>query len=114
MKNVKKYFAVIVIGFVIAVSIAVGTVFLVSNFNFKVTSEAGKEFDVNTVWKKDFKAFCTVAGDINTNEVGTYGCLVKVWGLIPMNVTVEVVDTTAPIVTMQALTINFGEECTPE
>ena len=114
MKNVKKYFTVIVVGFVIAMSIAVGTVFLVSNFNFNVTSEAGKEFDVNTVWKKDFKAPCTVAGDINTNEVGTYGCLVKVWGLIPMNVTVEVVDTTAPIVIMQAITVNFGEECTPE
>ena len=113
-ENIKKYYIGAGIGVVMAIFIAGASLFLVDNFNFKLTLEAGNRFDVNTVWKKDFKAFCTVAGNINTEEVGTYKCLVKIWGVIPMNVTVDVVDTTAPAVTMQEVAINYGAECKPE
>lgn len=113
-ENVKKYYAIGGGALAALVLIIAVSVFLISNFNFHVATEAGKKFDVNSVWKKDFKAYSTVAGTINTNEVGTYKCLVKIWGLIPMNVTVDVVDTTTPVVTLQELSINYGAECKPE
>ena len=113
-ENIKKYYAIGGAAVVVIAVIIAASIFLVSNFNFHVTSEAGKEFDVNTVWKKEFKAYSTVAGTINTDEVGTYKCLVKIWGLIPMNVTVDVVDTTQPKLFVQGLSVNYGEECEPE
>ena len=113
-ENIKKYYMIGGGSFVVVVCILAFVIFLVSNFNFHVTSEAGKSFDVNKVWKKNFRANCTVAGTINTDEVGQYGCLVKVWGLIPMNVTVEVKDTLAPEVTLQEVALSYGEECIPE
>lgn len=113
-ENLKKYYTISGIGVAVAILVTAISLFLIGNFNFHVTSEAGKRFDVYSVWKKDFKAFCTVAGNIDTEEVGTYKCLVKIWGLIPMNVTVDVVDTTAPVVTLQEVAINYGAECKPE
>ena len=112
-EKAKKFYALSALGVSVAVLIVTVMIFLAGNFNFNVTSEAGKPFDVNTVWKKNFKAYCTVAGNINTEEVGTYKCLVKIWGLIPMNVTVDVVDTTAPVVSTQEVSINYGAECNP-
>lgn len=111
---VKKYCKIGGLSLAILVLVTMATMFLLANFNFHVTSEVGKQFDVNSVWKKDFKAFSTVAGDIDTETVGTYKCLVKIWGLIPMNVTVDVVDTTAPTVELKELSVNYGEECGPE
>ena len=113
-ENRKNYLVPSVIGIVIAVLITAASLFLVGNFNFNLTTEAGKAFDVNSVWKKDFKAPCTVAGTIDTDTVGTYTCLVKIWGIIPMNVTVDVVDATAPVVMLQGIAVNYGEECEPE
>lgn len=113
-ENIKKYYTIGGVSLGVSILIIAISVFLISNFNFHVITEAGKDFDVNTVWKKDFKAYSTVAGHINTDEVGTYKCLVKIWGLIPMNVTVDVVDTTEPVVTLQELSINYGAECKPE
>lgn len=113
-ENLKKYYAIGGVSLVLSVCIIVFSVFLISNFNFHVTSEAGKIFDVNKVWKNDFRPECTVAGIIDTNEVGQYGCLVKVWGLIPMNVKVDVKDTLAPEVTLQDVAVNYGGECKPE
>lgn len=110
----KKFYMTFGIGGAITIIIAAFAIFLVSNFNFHVTSELGQTFDVYSVWKKDFKAPCTVAGTINTEEVGNYRCLVKVWGLIPMNVTVDVVDTTAPEVVLQASSVSYGKVCKPE
>lgn len=112
--TLKKFYIVAGAGAVAVIIIVALSLFLIGNFNFHVTSEAGKRFDVYSVWKDDFKASCTVAGDINTEEVGTYKCLVKIWGLIPMNVTVDVVDTTAPGVTLQEVSLNYGETCKPE
>ncbi|MBQ3558200.1 MAG: transglutaminase domain-containing protein [Agathobacter sp.] len=113
-ENRKKYYTIGGVALVIIAFIAAASIFLVSNFNFQVTTEAGTPFDVNAVWKKEFKAHSTVAGYINTDEVGTYKCLVKIWGLIPMNVTVEVVDTTEPKLTLQEFSINYGVECKAE
>ena len=110
----KKYCTIGGILLAISAVIIAASAFLISNFNFHLTTEAGNIFDVNKVWKKDFKAFCTVAGDIDTETVGNYKCLVKVWGLIPMNVTVDVVDTTAPVLALQEFAANYGGECKPE
>lgn len=113
-EGLKKYYTIAGISVAVSIFVTAVTIFLVGNFNFHVTSEAGHRFDVYSVWKKDFKAPCTVAGNINTEEVGTYKCLVKIWGLIPMNVTVDVVDTTAPVVTLQEVSVNYGAQCSPE
>lgn len=113
-ENKKKYGIIVAVILGVAALVIGASVFLISNFNFHITSEAGKPFDVNAVWKKEFKAYSTVAGNINTEEVGTYTCLIKIWGLIPMNVTVDVVDTTQPDLILQEVTVNYGEACTPE
>jgi len=113
-KNVKKCWITAGVTLAVLLLITIFAVVLITNFKFRVTAEAGEAFDTDIVWKGNLKMPATVAGEVNTDEIGTYKCLIKVLGFIPMNVTIDVSDSSAPMLITKDVSVNYGEACKPE
>lgn len=93
--------------------IAIPVVFFAASFNSHVTVEAGTKFQTASLWKTGIKPTVIVEDNVNTETLGTQEYVAKVFG-IPVKITVEVCDTTAPKASVKNIVINYGESCKPE
>ncbi len=87
---------------------------LVNNFNNYVVVEAGSTFQIQDLWDIEFIPAASMEKSVATDVVGKKEYTVYILDFIPVKVTVEVQDTTAPKVKTKDVSIPYGQSCRPE
>lgn len=85
-----------------------------ANLKTVVVTEAGEPFDVTSVWTTKVKLPVQAEHIVNTDEVGTQKCNIRIFGMVDTEIVVEVRDTTMPEVELQKVYIYYGDTCVPE
>ncbi|MCR5216113.1 MAG: hypothetical protein K6C69_04200 [Lachnospiraceae bacterium] len=114
-KKEQVYNILSVVGLFCAFLMVVLAGYVFFHFHPNVQVEIGEEFQLSSVWTGVSYAELLPEGEVvDCNTLGVYHPRVLVAGLVPVYITVQVVDTTPPRLETKALSITYRQEVTPE